>query len=143
MKILITFFYIFLSIVSVQAKECIHSLYEKADNDAVRFENWKQVYDYDRKYNGCIGSGTSEIVSESIVRILADKWEQLSDLKKLIKTNKRFEEFVFSSIDSTVSGDDLLKINDLAKKQCPKNSQKLCSKISRKALKAYQEMDEF
>ena len=143
MKILITFFYIFLSIISVQAKECTHSLYEKADNDAVRFENWKQVYDYDKKYNGCIGSGTSEILSESIVRILADKWEQLPDLKNLIKKNKKFEEFVFSSIDSTVSGDDLLKINYLAKKQCPKNSRKLCSKIGRKALRAYKEMDEF
>lgn len=143
MKILITFFYIFLSIISVQAKECTRSLYEKADNDAVRFENWKQVYDYDKKYNGCIGSDTSEIVSESIVRILADKWEQLPDLKKLIKKNKRFEEFVFSSINSTVSGDDLLKINDRAKKQCPQHSQKLCSNISRKALKAYKEMDEF
>ncbi|WP_414499585.1 hypothetical protein [Zymobacter sp. IVIA_12111.31 C1] len=143
MKILITFFYIFLSIISVQAKECAHSLYEKADNDAVRFENWRQVYDYEEKYNGCIGSDTSEILSESIVRILAEKWEQLPDLKKLIKKNKKFEEFVFSSIDSTVSGDDLLKINDLAKKQCPKNSQTLCSKIGRKALRAYKEMDEF
>lgn len=141
MKILITFLYIFISIISVQAKECSHSLYEKADNDAVRFEDWKQIYDYDKKYNGCIGSDTSEIVSESIVRILSDKWDQLPDLKKLIEKNNKFEAFVFSSIDSTVSGDDLLKIHDLAKKQCPKNSQKLCSKIGRKALKAYKEMD--
>ena len=143
MKALTAFFCTFLVIISVQAKECTHSMYEKADNDAVRFKSWKQVYNYEKKYNGCIGSDTSEIVSESIVRMLADKWNQLPDLKNLIKKDRQFEAFVIFGIDSTVSGDDLLKIHNLATKQCPKDSKILCRKIDHQARKAYKEMDEF
>lgn len=106
----------------------------------MRFVDWANVYYYSKKYEGCIGNDTLESVSENIVRILADKWDQLPVLEKLVKNDKKF---IIMGISSTVSGDNLLKIYDLAKKQCLKGLSTLCNKIGTKAIRAYKKMDEF
>ena len=140
------FFILLISILfsaTVHAKECTQSILDEADRNAGNFGSWENVYSYSKKYSGCIGDDTQESVSEGIVRMLADKWDQLHDLKKLVEKDKKFENFVIYGIDSTVSGDDLLKIHSLAKKQCPKDSKKLCKTLSREALRAYKEMDDF
>ena len=128
---------------TIHAKECTQLILDEADKNAGDFKSWENVYIYSKKYDNCIGSDTQESVSEGIVRMLADKWDQLSDLKNIIKKDKRFKIFVIYGIDSTVSGDDLLKIHNLATKHCPKNSKMLCRKIGNEALRAYKEMDEF
>ena len=142
-KFLVLFISTFLMSATLHAKECTQPILDEADKNAGDFKNWENVYVYSKKYDNCIGSDTQESVSEGIVRMLADKWDQLSDLKNLIKKDKQFEIFVTSGIDSTVSGDDLLKIHNLATKHCPKDSKRLCRKIGHEALRAYKEMDEF
>lgn len=124
------------------AQECTQAIFDEADKNAGHFKSWENVYAYNKKYDKCIGSDTLESVSEGIVRILSDSWNQLPNLKRLIKKDERFERFVIDGINSTVLEDDLLKIHDLAKKQCPKNSSKLCKKIGNKAIKAYKEINE-
>ncbi|WP_414501733.1 hypothetical protein [Zymobacter sp. IVIA_5232.4 C2] len=141
-KIILLFISIFFIPTTVHAKECTQSILDEADKNAGDFKSWKNVYEYSEKYGECIGSDTQESVSEGVVRILADDWEQLHTLKILINKDKKFERFIIDNISSTVLEDDLLKIQDLAKKQCPSDSSRLCKKISNKAIKAYKEIND-
>lgn len=141
-KIILLFMSTFFICTAVHAKECTQSILDEADKNAGGFKNWEDVYAYNKKYGNCVGSDTQESVSEGVVRVLADNWEQLPTLKLLIKKDKKFERFVIDNISSTVLENDLLKIQDLAKKQCPAYSSKLCKKIKNKAIKAYKEINE-
>lgn len=141
MKKIILLFSIFLLINSVNAKECSQAIYNEAEENAIDFDNWQGVYNYSKKYNGCIGSDTQESVSESVVRILVDKWDQLYALDELIKKDHNFKKFVIENITSTVYYEDLVKIHENATKKCPKNLLKLCKSINSETVKSYKNIE--
>ena len=126
---------------SVYAKECSQDIYDEADKNAIAFDSWESVYSYSKKYDGCIGSDTQESISESIVRLLADRWDQLYILDKLIKKDHRFKIFVIENITSTVYYGDLVKIHNNATKKCPRNLLKLCKSINHESVISYKDIE--
>lgn len=139
-NIILLFFALFL-MTAAHAKECSQTIYDEADKNAIDFGSWENVYNYSKKYDGCIGSDTQESVSESIVKILADKWDQLYSLDKLIKKDHKFERFVIENITSTVYYEDLVKIHKNATKKCPNNLLNLCTAIDRESVMSYKDIE--
>lgn len=138
---------VFFSIISINsfAKSSCHSAVESEHADAMLddLNDWSSVYQYYEKYSkhGCYSEGYyGESIADSVVKILANKWNTLDELSTNSKKNKKFKAFVLSKIDSTVSSDDLIKIHELANNKCPKNSLKLCKIIDKETVKAFEEM---
>lgn len=117
---------------------------EKADSSLESlYESWENIYSYYNKYSkfGCYSTGYfGESIADSIVKRLSDHWDSLNDLASLTRKNKKFENFLLSKINATVSDRDLLKIHDLANNNCPKELSGLCMSIDKQVLKAYDEM---
>lgn len=119
---------------------------EKADSLLEKlYDSWGDIYQYYDKYSkyGCYSEGYyGESIADSVVKRLANHWDSLNDLALLTRKNKQFENFLISKINATVSDSDLLKIHELANKECPNELLNLCKKIDKKTLKAYKEMGE-
>ena len=141
MKNMIFLFFVFLFMNSVYATECSQEIYNEADKNAINFNDWKSIYNYSKKYGDCIGSDTQESISESVVRILADRWDQLYILDELIKKDHSFKKFVVENITSTVYYEDLVKIHKNATEKCPHNLLKLCKSIDRESVISYKDIE--
>lgn len=68
-------------------------------------------------------------MSDAVARQFANHWAELSDLLRLIAKNRKFEVFVLMHLDETDNADDLRRIEDLAKTECPTNAIALCKKL--------------
>lgn len=119
---------------------------EKADSLLESlYDSWGNIYQYYDKYGkyGCYSEGYyGESIADSVVKRLANHWDSLNELALLTRKNKKFENFLISRIDATVSDSDLLKIHELASKECPQKLSILCRKIDKQTLKAYKAMGE-
>lgn len=105
----------------------------QAEVNAPILKNWNEIYDSFIKYSHCDDGAIAEGYSESVSQVLANHWDQLNKLEKLIKKNKKFGTFVLKHIDQTIADEARLKIIDNALKQCPSKSKVLCKEISSSA----------
>lgn len=112
---------------------CSQSEAMKAEVNAPILKNWNEIYDSFIKYSHCDDGAIAEGYSESVSQVLANHWDQLNKLEKLIKKNKKFGTFVLKHIDETIADDARLKILDNALKRCPAKSKVLCKEISSSA----------
>ncbi|WP_027706016.1 hypothetical protein [Zymobacter palmae] len=138
---------ILLSIISVDATSKIPcnnvTESEYADKMLDELNGWNSIYNYYYKYSkyGCYSTGYfGESIADSIAKILANKWDTLDELALKSNNNKKFEKFVLSKIDSTVDGNDLIKIHELANKNCPKGLSKTCRNIDKEVTRSFKEM---
>lgn len=64
----------------------------------------------------------------------------MDELALKSNNNKNFEKFILSKIDSTIDGNDLIKIHELANKNCPKDLSKICRSIDKEVTRSFKEM---
>lgn len=137
----LVFLSIFFFLTSANAKECTATLEKEAnENIGMVDKDWNSIYEYNQKYSPCIDGGLWEATSDSVVKMLSNKWDELSVLEKLVAKDKKFKLFITNNITSTVGSDELLKIHENATKHCPKRSLTLCKMIDREALISYKEI---
>ncbi|AZP31611.1 MULTISPECIES: hypothetical protein [Cronobacter] len=122
-----------------QSRECSKEKAEAAENAVDNLKTWKAVYESYRRYSSCDEGSIGEGYSEAIIRLLADRWSELPALDALGKRSASFERWVLSHIDSTLGSDDLQKVSDIAKTQCPSGHTALCEKIAAAASKVINE----
>lgn len=106
-------------------------------------ESWTGVYNYYNKYSkhNCYSEGYyGEAISDSITQRFSKHWDEIDQLTKITSKDRKFEKFVLTGINSTVEEEDLLKIHELATKQCPTGFSELCKKIDNRSIKARKEM---
>lgn len=116
---------------------------ERADAMLDDLDNWDSIYQYYDKYSkyNCYSTGYfGESIADSVVKILSVKWNTLNELAIKINSNKKFGNFILSKINSTVDSNDLIKIHELANKNCPTNLLKLCKMIDKETIRAFEEM---
>ncbi|WP_336280789.1 hypothetical protein [Cronobacter dublinensis] len=123
-----------------QGSECSKEKAEAAENAVDNLKTWAAVYESYRHYLPCDEGSIGEGYSEAITRLLVDRWSELPALDTLGKRNASFERWVISHIDSTLGSDDLQKVSDTAKTQCPSGHTALCEKIVVAASKAQRSM---
>ncbi|EKY3199696.1 hypothetical protein RBA29_003382 [Cronobacter turicensis] len=123
-----------------QASECTQEKAEAAENAVDSLKTWAETYESYMRYSSCDEGGIGEGYSEVIIRLLVDHWSELPALDALGKRNASFGRWVISHIDSTLSSDDLQKVSDTARMQCPSGHVALCEKIAVAASKAQRSM---
>jgi len=109
---------------------------DAAGSEADQLKSWGAVYRWFRRYTACDDGYISEGYSDSVVRLLATRWNRLQELHRLTLRNRAFESFVLKHIDPTVPKDELKKVEDNARKRCPKGAESLCGSIHSAAKQA-------
>jgi hypothetical protein len=104
-------------------------------------KSWEQIYDSFKRYSACDDGILGEANSDAVVRMLADRWNQLSTLQTLIDRDERFGKFVFMHIDATTDDHDLDRVVENASRHCPQADGQLCRTIKRRAVAARSEQD--
>ncbi len=109
--------------------ECSKDEAMQAEATAAQLKSWNEVYGSYKKYSHCDDGAIAEGYSESMSQMFANHWDQFGDFEKLIKTDKKFENFVIKHIDQTIAKENAVKIAENARKHCAKKSKQLCKKI--------------
>jgi hypothetical protein len=125
---------ILLTAISSFAQEriCTPTEAQAAERSAlleVRALSWPTVYDSFKRFGHCDDGSVGEKYSDSIVRLLATRWDQLSTLRRLVLSDGKFHDFVLRHIDATTDEDDLKKVAVSARARCPAVAKTLCTSI--------------
>ena len=112
-----------------------------SEGEVNHLKTWQQIYDWFKSYSACDDGILGEANSDAIVRMLADRWNQLPTLQTLADRDERFGKFVFKHIDATTDDHDLDRVVANATRHCPQHDAQLCSTIRRQAVAARSEQD--
>jgi len=129
-------------IVDAQVPVCDDALAERADVEVDNLKTWEEIYAWFKRYSACNEGAPAEGYSEAVVRMLADRWNQLSTLQTLVKHDERFGNFVIQHIDATTDDADLARVLTNASQQCPRSDEPLCDTIRRRAVDARAQLHE-
>ncbi len=122
-----------------QQKPCNRTEYQQAEKEAVNLRSWDALYKSYRLYGRCNDVDAAEGYSESVARILVDRWETLLRLSELAEKNKNFRDFVLGRVDATLDMRDVQKIHTKAIQHCPTGLRELCKSLQRQAEIAIEE----
>jgi hypothetical protein len=128
--------------VPAQTPDCDDALARRAEVEADHLKTWEQIYDWFKHYSTCNEGAPAEGYSDAVVRMLADRWDQLPTFQTLVDRDKRFGKFVFQHIDATTDDHDLDLVVANADRHCPRGDGQLCGTIKLRALAARSQRDE-
>jgi hypothetical protein len=115
---------------------------DTADAAASKIDNWTGVHSFYSNFRQCDYGYIAEGTSDTIVKLLAYKWEDTRQLEKLTERDKDFEVWMLKHINSTVNSNDLDLIIKNSKNECPTDGNKFCKRIENAANQALQDMKE-
>jgi hypothetical protein len=122
---------------------CDNNLARQAENEVDNnLKSWRQMYESFKRYAPCDDGALWEAYSDSVVRILAERWEQLPHLQSFVARDARFRQFVLRHIDPTASEDALARVVINASRRCPTGQAQLCDAILQQALAARSRINE-
>lgn len=120
--------------LGVFAKECAREEAMAAENIAARLSDWKQIYGAFERFSHCDDGAIAEGFTESVVHLLATRWETLPQVASFEIKNAAFRNFVLRHVNDTADISELKRIARFARTQCPKGYSALCSAISQAAI---------
>jgi hypothetical protein len=94
--------------------------------------SWRDLHDQYVRYvkrAACDDGGIAEGWSDAVGHLLARRWSELPNLKRLAKGEPDFLTFVLKHIDLTLPRDDLDSVRRKATAACPHGCDKLCEKL--------------
>jgi hypothetical protein len=112
-----------------------------AEGEFNHLKTWRQIYDSYKHYSMCDDGIIAEGYSDVVVKMLADRWNQLPALWTLVDRDDRFGKFVLMHVDSTADDHELDRVVANASRLCPQRDGQLCSTIRQRALAARSEQD--
>jgi len=124
----------------------LHVGYGNADScptiltDSIRA--WDALYKSFKSYRQCDDGAIAEGYSESVARILVDRWNTLPYLDRLVRKDADFRRFVLNHVDATLDITDVQKIRKKALEQCPAGLRGICKDLGKQANFALKEMDQ-
>lgn len=144
MKILVIILLIFLAncIASAEEKHCTKTEAMEAEMSIDHLNNWEEVYSSYNRFKHCGDDGAvAEGYSDSVVRMLANRWDEIEALIKLTSSDRDFYAFVLRHIDATTDKSEIQKIINNSNQHCPDSATTLCSVIEEAARKALKELN--
>jgi hypothetical protein len=114
------------------ANQCTREDAKKAEYGASTLSTWKQVFRSYRRYSGCDDGAISEGYSSSVAALLANRWDSLEDLMRLIKADGSFETFVLRHVDDTMSRDQDVIIRKNLRQRCPEDAAHFCLALAKR-----------
>ena len=119
--------------VGASAAECTKAQAMAAENEASTLKSWAAVHRSFRSYAHCDDGAIGEGYSESVTLLLANRWNTLPSLAKLVAHDPQFQKFVDRHINDTVPRERLAKIASNAQRHCPQRHLALCGQILKAA----------
>jgi hypothetical protein len=113
-----------------KAKPCTREDAIRADHEASSLRGWAEVYKSYKNFAQCDDGGIAEGYSDSVARLLSEKWASADQLNRLSSRDRGFEKFVLRHIDELMTPDQANKIRDNADTRCPSHAKRLCEKIA-------------
>lgn len=101
----------------------------KAEAEASSLYDWNSIYKSYLRFKNCDDGAIAEGYSESISRMLGEKWIEIQELQMLIHRDKNFRKFVIRHIDETIPAERLLTIRRNALERCPRTTGNFCKSI--------------
>lgn len=136
MKIVVIVLSLALISGTTHAKSCTERDAETADLAIDNLDSWEAIQKNYVAYAQCDDGNIAEGNSETIARLLVDKWPEIVKLQSLISQDSGFEKYILRHIDSTLDTDDLNQIITLSSESCPAESKALCGKLTAAAKSA-------
>ncbi len=124
---------------SVREAPCGDAVHAQAERAADHLQSWQAVYAYYRKYKRCgFDADAAEGLSESIARLLVDKWKSFAEGASLAQRDEGFREFLLAGVNATLGEKDLEAIR-LRAADCPTRAGSLCEQVRKRANSALEE----
>jgi hypothetical protein len=111
---------------------------ERASETSHDWDSLRRAY---RQFKNCDDGGTAEGFSETVMKLLAEKWETTPRLFALIAHDKGFREFVLNHINATGDPSDIEKLKNNAQYHCPDPKNEMCQLIILRAKLAIEDMN--
>jgi len=121
------------------AKACTPADAEAAESAVDHLSTWDAVNQAFSDYGQCDEGSISEGISGAVVSLLANNWDELPDLTKIISKNPKFEGWVLNHINTTVDDNDLDKIIKNSDENCPEGNEVFCKKLNETVLEVFSE----
>jgi hypothetical protein len=118
---------------SAQPHQCSQTEARRAEAQADTLRSWDALYRSYRIYRQCDDGAIGEGYSESVARILVDRWVTLPRLAQLARKDKEFQRFVLKHVDETINQDDARRIEANAQHECPTPLLHLCGDLIQQA----------
>jgi hypothetical protein len=112
---------------------------QHALGEAITLRSWDALYKSHKLYRQCDDGAVGEGYSESVARILSDRWNTLPELGRLAGKDSQFRAFVIGHVDATLTMDDVRKIRKNAKTQCLMGLRTVCNDLAKQADAALKE----
>jgi hypothetical protein len=118
---------------------CSKEQHNQASNEADRLDSWGSMHRFYIHYRQCDDGGIGEGVSESVTKLLANRWGDFAKLAAMSAAEPGFEKFVLRHVDATVPVETLRRISKNARERCQEKSE-LCKKVADAASLAIKEI---
>lgn len=128
-----------LGIADAAQSTCTDAEARRALDGVDSLRTWDALYMSYRAYRQCDDGAIGEGYSDSVARILANRWDTLPRLAHLTGKDAEFRRFVLRHVDATNDTGDLQKIRTTAKTACPAGLRKLCDDLGEAATTALRE----
>jgi hypothetical protein len=124
---------------AAQATSCSKAEAINGETAASGARTWDALYDAFHRFGHCDDGAIAEGFSDSVVRLLASRWQDLHEFEQLSVPDRRFRAFVLRHIDSTANERDLRRIVAQSS-ACPSHARPVCRDIDKAARDALREM---
>jgi hypothetical protein len=122
--------------VRANQKPCSMAIEEQALGEVYNLKDWKDLYRSFIRFPHCDAGVIADGYSDTVGRLLAREWAQISILGKFVALDDKFESFVLRHIDENLPADMLITIANNASKSCPATETVLCGKIVQRSKQA-------
>ncbi|NHZ96619.1 hypothetical protein [Massilia sp. CCM 8734] len=124
-------------IPAAHAKKCTEKQADAFEAMVDHLDSWEKVDQLRKQYGHCDDGGPAELLSEAIALQLADRWESLPELAKLIERDRALKPFVLRHVNSTLNDREVNRIQVQATSSCPAGLKGLCAELKKRAADAF------
>ena len=101
--------------------------------------SWDALYKSYMMFGRCDDGAIGEGFSQSVARILVDHWSTLPRLTQLARQDGSFRAFVMRHVDATLNTDDIEKVKENSRMNCPTGLRTTCTNLAEQADSALKE----
>ena len=116
---------------SCLAQPCTQSQARQAARQAEKLRDWAGLRGFHSRFARCDDGEVADLVAEAVVRLLAQRWEDIDALAAEVRRDPPFKAYVLDHIDSTADTAQLERIKANASTRCPQAHASLCRDIAR------------
>jgi hypothetical protein len=113
-------------------RTCTQEDAQRSDQEASSLSTWGDLHASYARYRQCDDGAIGEGYSSSVAALLADHWDTLPALGRLVNQYPSFERFVLRHVDELMTMEQAEAIDAHVSKGCSKDLSGLCAAIKKR-----------